>query len=290
MKLNKHQKEIIKHIKSGDIYDIYSYIKFFESGETISYNKANIFNAFANDTICKEYYYPSNLTPKASNVLTADAFKQKVSFGEIDASKYDSATLKLNYCSGTKDLFINDTLYKINFYDGVYIAKSFDTIIEFLSLWQYLKSEMLILEVSSDLSRETLGLFYEKDTITTNNIATSDANILQDIDYSDFSYGDNHYLTNDSYTFSEKHYTICKDFLAKRIYPTPQLNLFMQNNYKTSEESIQKSALIAAWLAIFVSIALTFTPYIYAKFSQVETTINDTESSVSENSISSNSN
>lgn len=266
MKLNKNQKSILKQILSGKIFDLYSYIKCFDLGEYISYDKEEIFKLFTQDNICKEYYYPSNLKPLPANVLPADIFHQKVSAKEIDENKYTYSPLSLNFCTGIKEVPIINKTYRINFYNGVYVAKSFETIIEFLSLWQYLKSEMLVIEVPVEITPETIGLFFEK------NISFSDAHIstssiqLKDIDYTTFTYSDAHYLKKDMYSFSDKHYIICKEFLSKRIYPTPQLKLYIQNKFRTTEEITQQSALLAAWLAIFVSIFLTFIPYIRSLF------------------------
>ena len=296
MKLNKNQKSILKQIMSGKIFDLYSYIKCFDLGEFISYDKEEIAKLFSQDNICKEYYYPSNLKPLAANVLPAEIFYQKVSSKEIDENKYTYFSLSLNFCTGIKEVSISNKTYKINFYNGVYVAKSFETIIDFLSLWQYLKSEMLVLEVPNEITPETIGLFFEKNISSSNVNISSSSNQLKDIDYSTLSYSDVHYLKKNVYSFSNEHYIICKDFLSKRIYPTPQLKLYIQNKFRTTEEKIQQSALIAAWLAIFVSIFLTFMPYIRSLFgtnisqnSQNSTVIKSNGNSAPDNSVSSNS-
>lgn len=293
MKFNKKQQQIIKLIMSGDIFDLFSYIKHFKLGENISYDKEEISKLFTQDNICKDYYYSRNLKPIAANIMTSDIFLQKVNAKEIDESKYIHRSLSINFCTGIQEVFIDNQYYKINFYNGVYVAKSFESIIDFLSLWQYLKSEMLVLEVPNEITPETIGLFFEKNSSLNADTSIS-STPLQDIDYSTFSYSDEHYIKNDIYSFSNEHYTICRDFLSKRIYPTPQLNLFIQKKFRTTAESAQQSALSAAWLAIIVSIILTFMPYIYSQIiadkseSQTCSVDENIEHSVSDNSIYSN--
>ena len=54
---------------------------------------------------------------------------------------------------------------------------------------------------------------------------------------------------------------MCKEFMNKRIYPSAKLGIFIAKHFTTYEESTQNKALFVAWLAIFVSVGLTFIPY-----------------------------
>lgn len=47
------------------------------------------------------------------------------------------------------------------------------------------------------------------------------------------------------------------------MYPSARLGIFIKKNFTTYEENTQNRALFVAWLAIFVSIALTFAPYFH---------------------------
>ena len=150
--------------------------------------------------------------------------------------------------------------YSINFYNGIYIANSFDDIVSFLSLWQYLKSEMLVIELPSDLTDKTLGLFYEKHIISSSAQPLSLEEKIKSINFESHTYNDDSYFNGVDYKFSTEKCTICKEYLGKKIYPTPELNLYIKRNFKTCEEKIQSSALFAAWLAIFVSVTLPLIP------------------------------
>lgn len=260
MKFNRKQKEIIRKMASGEIQDIYSYMTAFNLLTFAQFKKTEIEQAFFTDSFPKEYYFPLGLSPKFSTIETPDTFTQKVNAGLINPNKYDRFSLSLNYNYGIKHLSWDNKNYSIDFYNGMHIAKSFDDIISFLSLWQYLKSEMLVIELPSDLTDKTLGLFYEKQIISTPTQSLSQEEKIRGINFENHTYDDGNYSNGIDYKFSTEKCTICKEYLGKKIYPTPELNLYIQRNFKTCEEKTQSSALFAAWLAIFVSVALPLIP------------------------------
>lgn len=256
MRFTKYQQNIIKKIASGEIQDIYSYLTTCNLVSLAQYNRNEIEHAFKDDDIPKEYYYPKKLPPKISTIETPKEFAIKVEQGAINPDKYDKVSLNLNYNIGIKHLSWFDIDYELDFYKGVYIANSFNDIVTFLLIWQYLKSEMLILDLPADLTAETLGLFYERNTRTDLAQLENLSERIKKINFADCSYDDGNYFNGIDYTFSIEHCTICKEYLGRKLYPTPELNIFIQRNFKTTEEKTQSSALLAAWLAIFVAILL----------------------------------
>ena len=260
MKFNKKQKEILKKIVSGEIQDIYSYMTTFNLITFVQFKKSEIEQAFFNDSLPKEYYFPCGLSPKLSTIETPDSFTKKVNDGLINPDNFNSFSLSLNYNYGIKHLSWNNNYYSIDFYNGIYIANSFDDIVSFLSLWQYLKSEMLVIELPSDLTDKTLGLFYEKHIIPSSAQPLNMEKKIEGINFESHTYNDDIYFNGVDYIFSTEKCTICKEYLEKKIYPTPELNLYIKRNFKTCEEKIQSSALFAAWLAIFVSVTLPLIP------------------------------
>lgn len=260
MKFNRKQKEIIKKIASDEIQDIYSYMTAFNLLTFAQFKKTEIEQSFFSDSLPKEYYFPLGLLPKFSTIETPDTFTQKVSAGLVNPDKYKSFSLSLNYNYGIKHLSWDNKNYIIDFYNGIHIANSFDDIVSFLSLWQYLKSEMLVIELPSDLTDKTLGLFYEKQVIPTSTQPLSQEEKIKGINFESHTYNDDNYFNGIDYKFSAEKCTICKEYLGKKIYPTPELNLYIQRNFKTCEEKTQSSALFAAWLAIFVSVSLPLIP------------------------------
>lgn len=262
MKFTKHQKETIQHIFSGDIYDITSYLKYFNLGTTIKFDKSEIINRFNTDDIPKKYYFPNALQHKYANMLTEEDYLAKLQNSEINPNNYTVSILQLSYNSGIKHESWNASDYTLNFYKGVYVANSFTDILEFLTLWQYLVSEMLILEVPHDFSAEVLGLFYKKEDYSqAENRSINDR--IKNINFDTFSYDDQYYLGDNIYTLSHEHCIMCKEYMAKRIYPSTKLGIFINKNFTTYEERTQNKALFVAWLAIFVSVILTFAPYFH---------------------------
>ena len=260
MRFNKRQKDIIKKIASEEIQDIYSYMTALNLLSFAQFKKTEIEHSFYTDSLPKEYYFPLDLSPTYSTIETPDAFTRKVNEGLINPEKYTSFSLSLNFDYGIKHLLWDNVEYSIDFYNGIYIANSFDDIISFLSLWQYLKSEMLIIELPVDLTTKTLGLFYEKQTTPVSTQPLSQEEKIKGINFENHTYDDSNYSKGIDYKFSTKRCIICKEYLGKKICPTPELNLFIQRNFKTTEERTQSSALSAAWLAIFVSVALPLIP------------------------------
>lgn len=260
MKFNKKQKEILKKIVSGEIQDIYSYMTTFNLTTFAQLKKAEIEQAFFCDSLPKKYYFPNGLSPKLSTIETPDSFTKKVNDGLINPDNFNSFSLSLNYNYGIKHLSWDNNYYNIYFYNGINIANSFDDIVTFLSLWQYLKSEMLVIELPSDLTDKTLGLFYEKHIMPSSAQPLSLEEKIKGINFESHTYNDDNYSNGVDYIFSTEKCTICKEYLGKKIYPTPELNLYIKRNFKTCEEKIQSSALFAAWLAIFVSVTLPLIP------------------------------
>lgn len=261
MKLSKHQKETIRKIFSGEIYDITSYLRYFDLGTEVKFDKDSIEASFNKDTLPKKYYCHNSVNRKSSNILTEADYLQKLQNGELNPSHYRESILKLSYNTGIKQEIWEGQNYTLNFYEGVYIANSFDDILDFLTIWQFLKSEMLILEVPQNFSPKVLGLFYTKTALSKDDSMLIE-NRIKKINYKDFTYDDQYYL-NSNYTLSHDHCFMCKEYLDKRICPSNRLGLFIKKRFKTYEEETQNRALFVAWLAIFVSIALTFLPYLH---------------------------
>ena len=93
-------------------------------------------------------------------MIPESIFNDQLLNEEVDPENYTEYTIHLSYTSGIKIESWNGQKFTFDFYNGVYVINSFTEILEFLILWQYLISEMLILEVSSDFSADLLGLFY----------------------------------------------------------------------------------------------------------------------------------
>lgn len=262
MKFTKHQKETLRLISSGVICDIISYIKYFNYGHIVSYDINDVTYRFAKDTIPKFYYSVKGVKDTKSHTLAESDFLDKLDNKIISEKNYEKSELQLELNTGKKLEKWADDQYSFDFYAGVYIANSFDKILEFLVLWQFLKTEMLIFEVPQKCSPETLGLFYlPEPNISFRNLTFEEQK--EDIDFNNFTYSDKHYCGNTVYQLSYEHCSMCQEYLNKKIYSSTKLELYIKHGFKTPEARIQQSALFAAWLAVIVSILLTFAPFIY---------------------------
>ena len=58
--------------------------------------------------------------------------------------------------------FVMGETFSFDFMEaGVNVADNFDDIVEFMSLWAYLRQESLILEVPRDIVADDLGILFE---------------------------------------------------------------------------------------------------------------------------------
>lgn len=260
MKFSKHQKEILKQIAAGNVYDLYSYIKHFRLGKWIKLDSNQILKRFTEDTIPKTVYCAKGLKKIQSNMLTEKQYRIKLNKHELNPDEYVPYEISLRFDTGIQQKDWEGNIYTFDFYKGVLIAKSFSDITDFLVLWQYLKSEMLILEVPQKCSVETLGLFFTE--LKNKVYQPSLDEQIAGIDLSDFSYSDQSYLGDSTFQLSYEHCIMCKEYLGKKICASTALELFIKKRFHTSEERMQNSALFAAWLAIAVSILLTFAPFL----------------------------
>lgn len=261
MKFTKHQKEILKQILAGNVYDICSYVKHFRLGEFVKYDSEKMHREFEKDSVPKRLYHAKALKKNLSNMLTSSQFDAKLEKRELNPDEYIENTVTLKFDAGIQCIEYEGISYSFDFYNGVFVAKSCADIREFLVLWQYLKSEMLILEVPQKCTKETLGLLFEK---TQNKVAQlSSDNQIAHINLDDFTYSDRYYLGNETYKLSDDLCVMYGEYLNKKIYASTALDLFIKKRFRTAEERTQNSALLAAWLAIFVSILLTFGPLVH---------------------------
>lgn len=192
-------------------------------------------------------------------MLTEESYISQLLNNEINPDSYICEEVRLSKSGGIKREVWNNCQYDFNFYDGIYVLNSPEHILDFLILWQYLKSEMLILETPQQCTAKMLGLFH----VQVENVhhgRTGVEDYLHDIDFDTLTYSDDHYFGETCYQLSHVYCTMYQEFLGKRIYPSANLKLFIEKGFCSSEERAQKQALLAAWLAIAVSIVLSIVP------------------------------
>lgn len=152
---------------------------------------------------------------------------------------------------------------------GVNIADNFNDVIEFMSLWAYLRQESLVLEVPKDVTSDDIGTLFElkkkspkKDkpfTIHKDNISEASISPIERIiiDVSEFypsppmfqlsSYIDEEWILNNEYKKT------CEEYIGRKILPTEKLRVFAKQLYTTSNEWQYRIPLIISVIALIVS-------------------------------------
>lgn len=166
MKFTNHQKEIIKKIASGEITDIVSYIRVFNLSTLRKFDKEEIKKRFEEDENGKTYrklkpgiqtgYYSEtrNTMNLPIGINYIPIIPKEEDFEEVPARlSYDNSYYTVEVADGSK--------YKYDYFQGINIINSFSDIKNFLIVWQYLKSEGLVLEVNKKISASDYELFFE---------------------------------------------------------------------------------------------------------------------------------
>lgn len=257
MRFTKQQRDIIKKINSRNVWDICSFVANFQTEHTVSFDLCQVQQNFQNDPEASDYHCPKNLSPTPANLIRKDAFEKKVKLGQADPEMYEKyiSQLEKNYCCHVEDVWGSE--FSFDFYQGVHIADSFEDIIDFLVIWQFLREHALVLEVSQTLDVETVGLFFrqaETKEPPPFKVNKASQTVL---------FCDSRYVGPNTYCLSRDYLEICREFLGKRIYPAPGLKLFVKNWFRTRDEIAQLKTQVTAWIAIFVAIIIGLLPYFF---------------------------
>lgn len=170
---------------------------------------------------------------------------------------------KLQLEEETRDIVFEGKRYKYKLWNenGFLIATSIDKIVGFISIWEYLKNELEILEIDKEVSKTELELFFKKNKVQEGRRTICVSN------YNDegFVYRSASLYIDEDIKADEEQLKIWKKYFTKRILPTPTLNKYIANGFKTEEEKTSKQSLIVAVIAIIISI-ITFGFTIYTTY------------------------
>ena len=247
MKLSAVEKEIINNISEGKIKDLYTFVNFYRYGKNIKIDRDKIQSMFEESESQKRYYWNKQLRRSKINWLPEDKYLAKVEEGSINQNNYSSGNLTLSRDRGIQINNWKNASYEYNFYDGVLITDKWEEIMDFICLCQYLKSEMLIIEVPNTSIKDNLGLFYQEIKKT----------IDEPINYEQLTFDEGYYWEN-TISFSEEKAKMCEEYIDKAIVPSSKLKNYINNGYNTPEEKAQSRALTAAYIAIIVSVISIF--------------------------------
>ena len=275
MKLTSHQKKIIDAIISKKVFDIPSYLEYFgkshqrqydfekiravfeqcENGRTYMFRKGNDSYYYTdsydrNGKICNSYRVPNTTTYEFVDYplnVPVKAHINKI----VDVEFYEDTNVK----------------FRFDFLKEAYpVADSFDDIIDFITLWSYLKREALILEVDKPISKEDISIFFElidQDVSPNTNPYWSR--------HCDISSGESenepveskcyllpekearHYITQ-AWKMSKENILTCSEFIGKKIIPSSELRVYQRKRFKTVEQIANRRNLFVAWIAVLISV------------------------------------
>ena len=255
MLFTKRQQDMIRGIAAGRVWDIHSFVTAFQPRRTVRYDWERVRRAFDADPEAAVYYYPKNLEPTPANRIREDVFDEKRRRGEVFPDAYARLSPRLDRTCGQQQACAMGKTFPFDFYQGVQVADSFDELVEFLAIWQFLRAHALVLEVGQPLTAETVGLFFRREAPAAPPSPTPERGS------GTLHFSDRRYLADQAYCLSQDHLAVCREFLGRRLYPAPGLTLFVQNHFRTQEEISQRRSLTAAWAAIAVSLLIGLAPY-----------------------------
>ncbi len=278
MKLNRHQKEIISKILSKDIYDITSYLNYFNLWHIEKYDIEKLEKEFLKSENGKQYKVMrdghSRWTTTTRNTTVGG---MPISLPNIlprtDITEDEWEYKKAKFVPHTKPIEyeFEDQKFQFNFDDGINILNDFNNLIDFFTLWDYLKQESLIFEVAKPISATEIGLFFEPTTLHKKEKGT----IIIEKEYGELPKDSkleelkNKFksdmldevpthtaieFTDKTWKINEENLTMSKEFIGKKFIPSSSLHVFSKRGYKTKEEIAQRNNLIVAWIAVFISI------------------------------------
>lgn len=274
MKLTPTQKKIIDKIITGEVFDIPTYLQVFNKGHYQQYNKEQLKEVFdkcenGRTYIFKEensYFYTEVYDKKGAicqkekvpNTLTYQFKEHPISIPVKSDIKYMVSTEAVTY---------NQVPYTFDFMKNSFlVADSFDDILEFITLWSYLKRESLIIDTDKTITKTDLSIFCEqfKQDIQPDSNPTWDTKIetlsegedgkLPQVKIQLIPYKSAQNYIEYVWKVNTDHLTMCNEFIGKRILPTPALRIYKKKRFKTVEELSNCKNLIVAWVAVAISV------------------------------------
>ena len=273
MKLTKDQKAIIDKIIDGTVYDIPSYLRVFGKGAERQYNEDEIRNTFANSEMGQTYSYKEIDYNYFTEIYDKDGKfireipvtnEQTYKFREYHLEKSVKAEIEMRIPSQIVNYA--GKRYSFNFLENRYfVANRFEDIVDFITLWSYLKQETLIIEVNKNVKKSDLSVFFEKESREIQKDAALHwrEKSENEPEVKDNELSERHcrivpcksaenYIT-EVWKLNNGHLTMCEEFVGKRIFASSKLRTYRQKKYRTSEENWQIINLIVAWIAVGIS-------------------------------------
>ena len=250
--LSKEEEEIIRLIQEKKITDIYSFVKHYNLGTYVQHFKEDIQKKFDAKYGEMTFVLPregqDSISPKdiieelPNNQIVAKPVlvyhHRWEGSSEWESISYNPKSIKNTYC------LVKPT----------YICENMEKILHFISVWQFLESERLVIELPKSCEKHDMGLFLRKKSLKTmQKCFPEKPSTTYDLQVSAKEFMDWHLV------LEEHDFEICLPYLTRELQPTLALNVFIEKGFKTKEERNENRnfaiALIGVIVAIVTSIA-----------------------------------
>lgn len=242
--LSKEEKEIIKLIQEREITDIYSYVKYYNLGVEVQQYKEDVEQRFNEAFNGKKYkcHISSTSDINAGNIIK-----------RID-DKNVWATPKLSYfgCEGQNIKYEQEVevIYGYFLFKPTYICEDMEKIFHFISVWQYLVSEGLVIELPKSCERNDMSLFLRKEKLkheTPPILETSNLSI------DSMEVNASHFM-DWKFVLDKLNFELCLPYLQKRLYPTLGLDTFIGKGFKTKADLNERRNFWIALLGVLFAL------------------------------------
>lgn len=276
--LNEKEKEIIKLIQKREITDILSFIKYYNLGIELCFNKSDINEKFRKIFNGKEYIIHHN----GDKSIFLD---KRCIIEDIDKDTTKCKPYLTFEQSQTQEISANENIrYIYDFFKPTYTCEDMDKILQFIAIWQYLENERLVIEMPKSCEKEDVALFLSKESIE-----LSENTINEDKPTFDNMKIYACYFMDWQFVLNKTNFELCYPYLCKKIFPTLALDTFIKDNFKTkadiNESRNFKIALAGVLVAIATSLASLFTSLSGQDYSQELKNINNSLQKIGEKPI-----
>jgi hypothetical protein len=279
MKFNKHEKEIIRKIADGTVYDIPSYLKAFNLTTLKRLDKEAIENRLRAEEDGKLYEKIKDDVPRyvnsVTNIMGREVSLPIAALHTKEDAEYVPATI--DYSGAEYKIEIQkDAPFVYKYFEGINCTNSFSDIKRFLSIWQYLKAENLVLEVNKEVTSADYEIFFEykpfQETAYAYKLKEREEAIKKNSkNYVKIEYESTKHLAYDDpnriksfrnycdnlFEYNKNREILCNQFLDKQIIGNADLDLFIRCKFHTYEQRSLFHSLLPAYLAMVLTLAIT---------------------------------
>lgn len=295
MKYNKKQKQIIKAINSGKVYDILSFVEHFKCYKVYNADKERIKRKFEAQEKGKTH---TVLRAGKNKFFGGNILNGEIPQINVDDDIYEQKPAELGFENAKSYIKIGQEKYDYPLCsdNGVMIATSFEEIKAFLSIWEILKRELYVLEVPKSINKNELGLFFDvidkNKEPKINNIDLSRytpveipenwKQLSEKIAATETYIVDANQFIDEELNCNYDKLHICEHYLSKKILPTPTLNNYIHDKFNTPEQKLGKMSLATAFIAIVISVLTSIISMYITMSSDVKPVLQSIDDKISE--------